>query len=76
MAGKTLYRIIIRINTAAPLEITERYEVMLTGAPSYTSAAHRWNGTMEILKAIPLKKKMKAMTCNGFEEIALDISVK
>jgi len=41
----------IRINIADPLETTERYEVMLTGDPSYTSAVQRWKGTIVILKA-------------------------
>ena len=60
ITGNTVKRIIIKMKTAAPFEITERYDVMLTGAPSYTSAAHKWKGTIEILNAIPAKKKMKA----------------
>jgi len=48
----------IKIKTAAPFEITDRYEVILTGAPSYTSAVQRWNGTIDILNAIPAKKNI------------------
>jgi len=47
----------ININSAAPFEITERYDVILTGEPSYTSAVQRWKGTIEILKAIPEKRR-------------------
>jgi hypothetical protein len=39
--------------------------VIFVGDPSYTSAVQRWNGTREILNAIPVKKKINARTCMG-----------
>jgi len=36
---------------------------MLTGEPSYTSAVHRWKGTIDILNAIPAKKKINPKIC-------------
>jgi hypothetical protein len=63
ITGKTVKRIIIRINTAAPLEITERYDVIFTGDPSYTSAVQSWKGTIDILNAIPAKKKINPSIC-------------
>ena len=39
------------------------------GAPSKTSAVHKWNGTSDNLNAIPVKKNINAMICNGFPSI-------
>ena len=53
---------IIKIITAEPFEITDRNEAILMGAPWYTSAVQKWNGTSEILKANPEKKNMNPIT--------------
>src|ERR1043165_2248325 len=37
----------------AAFEATERYAVMVVGAPSYASGAHMWNGAAEILNSRP-----------------------
>src|SRR4030095_12064644 len=38
---KTVYKTEINTKITAPFEITDRYEVTATGAPSYTSAVHK-----------------------------------
>ena len=55
---------VMNMNTIDPLEITERYAVTVAGAPSYTSAVHRWKGTADSLKAKPVKVNMNANNCN------------
>src|SRR5258705_3978578 len=55
----------MKINTIAPFEITERNEVTATGEPSYTSAVHKWNGTIESLNANPVNINMKAKIWSG-----------
>ena len=72
----TLYSNNISTKTAEPLETTERYEVTLVGAPSYTSAAHRWKGTSEILKNNPTMKNTKAIICSALAVMCGGISVK
>ena len=50
--------------------------VTLIGAPSYTSAVQKWNGTSEILNPIPLTKKMKPSATIAFTGIEAATSVK
>ena len=42
---------VININAMAPFEITDKKDVTEIGEPSYTSAVHKWNGTMDNLNA-------------------------
>src|SRR5690348_5658664 len=37
----------------AAFDATERYAVIVVGAPSYASGAHMWNGAAEILNSRP-----------------------
>ncbi len=62
---KVVYRTETKTNNTAAFETTDRYEVTATGAPSYTSAVHRWNGTAEILKENPDINKINAKICKG-----------
>ena len=45
--------------TAATLGAAAKNAVAGVGAPSYTSGVHMWNGTADILKAIPARKKTR-----------------
>jgi hypothetical protein len=54
-----------------PFDITERNAVAAIGEPSYTSAVHKWNGTMDSLKAKAVNKKIKDKLVNGFT-VSLD----
>src|SRR6476646_10087341 len=49
----------------APFEITDKKEVAANGDPSYTSAVHKWNGTIDILNAKAVNKNTIARICNG-----------
>ena len=40
----------------APFEMTERKAVAAIGEPSYTSAVHKWKGTMDNLNAKAVNK--------------------
>src|SRR5262245_49920008 len=54
-----------RISTANPaaFDAVERKPAMGVGAPSYTSGAQKWNGTMDTLK--PMPTKISANTANA-----------
>ena len=67
---------LIKMKNVAPFEITERKAVIFTGAPSYTSAVHKWKGTAEILKPKPAIIKMMASNCNSLPLISFDNSFK
>ena len=57
----------------APFEITERKEVVAMGEPSYTSAVHKWKGTIDNLKANAVNKNTNASICKGFHQVVLVI---
>ena len=61
----TLYNKFTKVNSTAPLEITDKKDVTATGDPSYTSAVHKWKGTAEILNAKPEINNINANNCNG-----------
>src|SRR5512140_3310146 len=50
-----------RINTAKPaaFEAVDKNPETGVGAPSYTSGAQKWNGTMETLKPIPTRMRAR-----------------
>src|SRR5688572_11045740 len=54
-----------RTSTANPaaFEAVERKPAIGVGAPSYTSGAQKWNGTMDTLKPIPTR--ISANTANA-----------
>ena len=54
---------VININAIAPFEITDKKEVTAMGEPSYTSAVHKWNGTIDNLNANADSKKTNAKSC-------------
>src|SRR5256885_9895288 len=41
----------------APFETTDKKEVAAIGEPSYTSAVHKWKGTIDNLKANAVNRK-------------------
>src|SRR5262245_5460616 len=49
----------------AAFEATERYAVMVVGAPSYASGAHMWKGAAEILNSSPTALVVMARKTNG-----------
>jgi len=53
----------MKIKATAPLETTDKNDVVAMGAPSYTSAVHKWNGTTESLNANAVKRKTNASIC-------------
>ncbi len=55
----------MKIKATAPFETTDKNAVTAMGEPSYTSAVHKWKGTMESLKANAVNKNTKAKTCKG-----------
>ena len=54
----------MKIKTIDPFDMTDKYAVTGTGAPSYTSAVHKWKGTEDNLKAKPVNAKINANTCS------------
>ena len=49
----------------AAFEATERYAVIVVGAPSYASGAHMWNGAAEILNSNPTEVVVMARKTIG-----------
>src|SRR5215475_14447809 len=50
---------------AAALEPVAMNEVMVVGAPWYTSGAHMWNGTEEILNPKPTSMRPRPASTSG-----------
>ena len=48
------------INAIEPFEITDKKELTAMGAPSYTSAVHKWKGTTDNLNEKAANKNTKA----------------
>jgi AmmeMemoRadiSam system protein A len=65
-----------RISTAKPaaFEPTERKVVTGVGAPSYTSGAHIWNGTEDILKPNPAATKTIAASKAGLLPVSANLA--
>ena len=55
----------MKVKAMAPFEITDRKDVTAIGEPSYTSAVHKWNGTMDNLNANAVKRNTNARICKG-----------
>src|SRR6188768_2844565 len=76
MGANTLYKVESRIKAMDPLDITDKKDVTATGEPSYTSAVHKWNGTMDNLNAKAVNRNTKASICNGLPLSSAGISAK
>ena len=57
MFTKGTYKNLINTVSAATFGTSAKNNVTAVGEPSYTSGAHIWNGTADILKANPTKIK-------------------
>src|SRR5210317_664279 len=55
MLTKGTYKNLINTVSAATFGTSAKNNVTAVGEPSYTSGAHIWNGTADILKANPTK---------------------
>ena len=51
------------MNATEPFDITDKKDVTAIGEPSYTSAVHKWNGTIDNLNAKAVKRNTNASIC-------------
>ena len=76
MGANTLYKVVSKINAMDPFEITDKKEVTAIGDPSYTSAVHKWKGTMDNLNAKAVNKNTNARICTPVPSNKAGISAK
>src|SRR5882672_2123133 len=53
---------------AAAFTPVDMKPVTMAGAPSYASGVHMWNGTAEILKAKPTRRRPRATRISGLSD--------